>query len=348
MLRRIGLLGVCLIGASLSTGVARAGLVTGLGQAQGYNVFVFGNNTQQGPDAQGAVAVGGNANFGSGYDPGSQVGTSGTSLVVGGNYSNTSRYIPGNVYVGGNATINNPSIGGSLYVNGNLTVNGDGSIGHITVGGTSTIGKPIDYPAPQVGMTPLPVDFAAAQSYLLSESAFLGGLTANGITDVTPWTAITLTGSRTDLNIFSLTGAQLSKAVSFDIYAAAGSTVLVNIDGTADAMKNFAFNLHGVDNSHVLYNFTDATSLYIGGISVQGTILAPKAAVNFAGGNIDGTLIGSSITGAGEAHRHLFQGAIPNPPIVSVPEPSSVILLGSGLACGSLFALRQRRRLRNA
>jgi hypothetical protein len=94
------------------------------------------------------------------------------------------------------------------------------------------------------------IDFAAAQSTLTNSSAF--------------WFTLTPTCS----------------------------TVLVNTDGTVNDFDNLGINNDstGITTKRkVLYNFHQATSLSISGISVQGSILAPHAAATFGNGNIEGT-----------------------------------------------------------
>ncbi len=45
-------------------------------------------------------------------------------------------------------------------------------------------------------------------------------------------------------------------------------------------------------------------ALTIQGISIEGSVLAPKAAVNFNGGTIEGTLIAADLSGTGELHNY--------------------------------------------
>ena len=51
--------------------------------------------------------------------------------------------------------------------------------------------------------------------------------------------------------------------------------------------------------------------------------------MNFAGGQLNGSLIAQSVTGEGESHQHLFIG---NLPLNLIPEPSTFVLAACGLA----------------
>ena len=97
------------------------------------------------------------------------------------------------------------------------------------------------------------------------------------------------------------------------IKAPAGSTVVINVDGATNKMTNFGTTITGTTRQRVLYNFSEARTLSISSVAVQGTVLAPFAAVTFSNGSIDGTLIGASINGSGQSHLSLFQGCIPGP-----------------------------------
>jgi hypothetical protein len=77
-------------------------------------------------------------------------------------------------------------------------------------------------------------------------------------------------------------------------------------------MQYFGIFLEGVDREQVVYNFPDSERLTLAGIGILGSVMAHRAAINFSNGNIDGMLIGASLTGGGEAHHY--------PPEVCLPE----------------------------
>jgi choice-of-anchor A domain-containing protein len=255
-----------------------------LGLANDFNLLVFGNLTQSGTDVQGRVAVGGNAQLNS-YSVGSRLSNSRGSrddLIV------DSRL----VYTDGTVANGNVTYGGTLTLTRVAIPNGRARQGH-------------------------PLNFAAEQLNLELRSTAWGSMTPNGTTSVQYFggstAQITLTGNNPRLNIFALAGKDLAAANSLTIRTPAASTVVVNIDGQTAQMKNFGFTISGTDRQRVLYNFFEARSLSISSIGVQGSILAPYAAVNFSNGAIDGTLIGASLSGSGQAHLFRFQGCLPIP-----------------------------------
>jgi choice-of-anchor A domain-containing protein len=336
-----------ILSLAMGTQLALAGPLA-LGPAADFNIFVFGDDTQGNSDTEGRVAVGGNAYFSaSGWTIGTQASGSTTNLIVGGNLSNTYNTVHGNVLVNGNVAWTGPTIQGSLAVNGNANFgNSGGQInGPVDVVGTYT--APNYFPANQhpATVTPLPFNFASVKTSLQGESNYLAGITPNGNTAVS-FGALVLTasGPTNSFYVFDVTGAQMTAAAGhgLSITVPTGSTVVVNVDGTSDSMTSMGISLNGVDNQHVLYNFSQATSLTVNQIGIEGTILAPNAAVNFINGQINGSLIAQSIAGQGESHQHLFIGNLPTNPI---PEPSTFVLAACGLAAFA-GARAYRARLR--
>jgi choice-of-anchor A domain-containing protein len=303
------LLGISLLATAAS--VAQAG---SLGVAGNYNEFIFSDSTRSNVSTQGQVAVGGNATFNN-----FTIGTAITNLNIYG----TDTLIVGGALSGSQANLN--GYGNAKY--------GSRSINKISYngGGTGSVGSD-------------PSFFSDAESYLKRESIYLAGLDANGTT-TTAWGGITLTGTDATLDVFNLSGAALSKANSLRIDAPSTATIVVNIDGDSDSMKNFGFTLMpGVDASNILYNFSTATSLSLSGINIQGSVLAPFAAVNFGNGQLNGNLIAYSLTGSGTTLNHRFAGNLPT--LIQTPEPSSMAMVLIGCTLAALPSIRNRLKQR--
>jgi choice-of-anchor A domain-containing protein len=301
---------------------ARAG---NLGIANSYTEFSFGSSYRYG-DSTGRVAVGGDATF-SNFTIGSSVGGSGNALVVGGNLGGSQSNVNG----GGNASYHSTSNGTHVYFN-------DGGSG-VT--------------------QPSTINFSAAETYLKSLSTTLEATSVNGATSANGQGELTLSGASSTLDVFTVTQAQLTRAqnqgVIFSVPSSA--TVVVNIAGATDSLQNFSFFLNGLSETHILYDFYQATSLNITNIAVEGSVLAPLADINFFGGQINGTLIGNEINsnantwGSGESHYDLFAGNLPDPSDPpdppAVPEPSSMVMMLTAGAVG-LISLARRRMRRTA
>src|SRR5262249_52585356 len=108
------------------------------------------------------------------------------------------------------------------------------------------------------------------------------------------------------------------------ISAPAGATVLVNVSGDSAQMQNMGLSVSGTDRQHVLFNFAGATALTLGGIAVEGSVLAPRANVTFNNGNLEGTLVARSLAGSGEFHNFPSQASVPTaqPPAPPSPPPA--------------------------
>ena len=274
--------------------------LTDLGVAAGYNAFILDTAAIQNTDVAGRFAVGSAATL---TNVGVATGLSGAGgpdgLVVGGDLAFTS----GQVYAGG-----------------------------IAYGGTATltnVGLPNG-----TARVDTPVDFAAARAALAGLSAAWAALPATGTVDAA-WGTYTLTGTRGTQNVFHLTSAALAAANTLRINAPAGSTVVVNVAGGTAAMKNFGMFVTGTDRQHVVFNFPDAAALEVSGISVQGSILAPKAEVAFNNGNIEGTLVADDLAGNGEFHH--FRPEV----VVDVPPPPPAKLAGRVYVDGNNNGTRQ-------
>ena len=307
-----------------------------LGTASTFNVFTYGDMTQSNDDAQGAIAVGGNATLtsfavadsGSSNDP--RIGSVNSALVVGGSLNFTNGSIDnGNALVAGNVSFTSAGIpNGAIYY-----------------GGTTTM--PSYVPQHSVSGGDIPTGFfSSAETTLTNDSTQLSHQAANGTVTLGAGNALTLTGSNhSTTNYFTLTAAEFASAShgTFTIDAPAGSTVIINVEGAAPTLTNSMFYVNGVAASDVLFNFYQATSLSLTSTSPLGSILAPDAIFTGSGGHSDGNFIVNSITTHTSFEYHndsYFDGT---PTFQSVPEPSSMILLASASGIGGIVYFRRRR-----
>ncbi len=246
-----------------------------LGVAKDYNLFVIEDVNQPSSDTQGKVAVGRDAYFAN-YSMGDLLPpNSGYVLVVGNNLTYTS----GRVY-NGDVLYGNASNLPAPYVSV------DGAVNKGTL-----------------------IDFNLAKSHLENLSLSLSSYSVNGITTL-QWGGLRLTGTDPYLNVFKVTGTDLSSANDFQVNVPNGSVVIVNINGTNVSWTG-GHVVTGTAINNVLYNFYEAKNLKIQGIDIRGSILAPFAAVDFVSGVQNGQMICKSLTGMGQFNLAMFMGYIP-------------------------------------
>lgn len=281
-----------------------------------YSTFIFENATVKGSSLQGGIAVGGNASF--------------SSVSVGtGLAADANRY---DIVAGGSLHFNNGSIKGGAISGGKATTANYSSYGAVT--GNADVTSVVDF---------------ESQAALLSKSSeYWGSLTANGSAEY-KWGGYLLNGIDSGLNVFNLDAGILDAVSYLNLSVPKNSTVLFNIYGMNAGITNMGFS--GLPTiSNVIFNFVDATSLSITGVSVSGSVLAPNADVKFMNGNILGQLVaknlatnhGTSIQGTA------FNGGLPSLPVVhppvdpsipasDVPEPQTYAMAAMGLLAIGFF-----------
>ncbi|MCX7611862.1 MAG: choice-of-anchor A family protein [Ignavibacterium sp.] len=248
------------------------------GVAKDFNLFVLEDLFQPSSDTEGKVAVGRNAFFAN-YSIGDRLPNSnGTEdvLIVGKNLTFLSgRVYNGNVVYGD--TTNLPISTVSIL---------EGSLRKDNV-----------------------INFNAAASYLNGLSNSLAAFQPNGTVNL-QWGGIFMNGNNPFVNVFNISGSDLSSANNVEIRTPAGAVAIVNISGTNISWSG-GLSLFGTDKQNVIFNFYQADSLKIQNIAVLGSILAPKTHVNFVSGVQEGQMICKSLVGMGQFNLANFIGNIP-------------------------------------
>lgn len=354
--KRVNILAVSFI-FSISS-LAQAAVID-LGEAGGFNAFILGDMSASRSDIEGRLAVGGNLNIND-YSIGMELDNSWNNkdtLAVGGNLNfSNGRVYHGNSRSGGTATF------------------GTDSNGYSTVGYYSS-----DNPSQSNG-SHIPgnnVDFAGLSQDLKNKSSIWGAMASTGNTEVSASNEIKLSGSQ-ELNVFSVSGSDLSSASSFTLDIPTTSWALINVSGTNISMSDFGFyhtgyNLFDQNNKliqlpdnkpassesdeirhdgsftqRVLFNLVDATSLTLNAIGIKGSLLAPLAETDFYNGQIDGNLILGSwnavADGQNSGQVNLYPFIPTSTGVSSVPVPSVLPIIV--IALGGLFNLSRRAKLK--
>lgn len=284
-----------------------------------FNLFVLDNATVMNGDVEGTTAVGGNtSSLNWNWAQTAPLGPTDAALVGGGNVSLTNTGVQrGSIYYGGTF--------GSVSSGFNHPGGGAGAIfAH-----------------------PSPVDFAAAETYLTSLTAFLATQPqTGGVTVTNNFGNIFIENLQSGINFVNLTPAQLS-STELRFFGASDAYVVVNVAGTDLTITNGGQFFNGNDlkstgfNGRVLYNFSGAE--FVRTASVGGSILAPDATHLglWAGGVIWGQVYVEEVNLSTQYNWAPFHWD----PIIVIPEPASIGAF-AGLLLGGLVLLRRRWTLR--
>lgn len=247
--------------------------VLNLGVAKDYNVFVLDTIQSSHCDIQGKLAAGKYAEL-SGYSVGDQLSAgSGNVAVVGEHLS----FLVGRVY-------NGKAVYGKYITSTTGFTADDGIVQDSTI-----------------------IDFDAAKTKLCNLSNQLSLLTTNG-TQTLSYNHLALTGTNSTLNVFHISGSDLSTINDFSIDVPTGSTVVVNVDGSGMTWRG-GFEITGTTKDKVLLNFYNATDITVSGIEVTASVLAPYATFNFPVGLMTGQLICKTMIGSGQFNLCPFTGS---------------------------------------
>ncbi len=274
-----------------------AGAATGcasLGAAADFGVFsngAFNSSGSAGTSITGRIAAAGDVTL-DGVSVGPAAGDVSPEVIAGGNFT------AGRTTGAGGTVNGGVTYGGTSNVAPNFTVNGG-----------------LTHTAP-------PFSFDTEFTSLKNLSSSLGGLSQSpGATVILqPWLALELTGTGSGLNVFTVSGTQLSQAAGIVInLTQPGASALINV--TTDTNLSIGpmyMNLAGSANAAgILWNLPLATGLAVNtGVGWQGSILAPNARVTTSGRpQLHGQLIAATLPSSDwVVNRVKYTGCLPPPP----------------------------------
>ncbi|MET9396976.1 choice-of-anchor A family protein [Kitasatospora sp. NPDC002965] len=310
-----------------------------LGVANLYGEFVEGDDTHT-PDAEGAVAVGGNADFTGGFSVGQELTADQVKALPGGNA----------LVVAGRVTGHNTQVmkGNGIY-------------------GSKAEGAVIDAHQGKISQGASPIDFKAEFTKLRAASVQLAAVPQTAAAKVeAQGPKLYLTSGDAAYNSFTVSAATLQGATDIYLKVPAGSVTVVNVTGDSydmSAAKTTGFNLWdegkktyllddklqsahgGAVRAKLLWNFPTATKVIKNGAAAwAGTVLAPNAAFSLntpgvggakptGGGPVNGSVIVASLTGTAgaETHHFPFTGCLPvvTPPTTPPTTPPPVVPTGT-------------------
>lgn len=210
------------------------------GFANDYNVFVFGSMSMSSTDAEGRVAVGGNAalsnyGVGAGITPLPPANTDPTFVIAG-----------------------DVNVSGGSNASGNTVISPSSTVISYTMGNPNG-----------ALLTGTPIDFAEAERYLKCACAFWGALEENGTGEV-QYGQLNLTGTDPVVNIFRIdaanvfgSGLSLAQLNGINIIAPIDATILINVEGTSIQYGSYQIFRNGTgatrENARkILWNYPDA------------------------------------------------------------------------------------------
>ncbi|NJC07309.1 choice-of-anchor A domain-containing protein [Polymorphobacter fuscus] len=277
-----------------------------------YALYTLGNyNEQGGSRIGGAVAVAGDAHI--------------TSATIGANLG-SDRNGTAVVAVGGTVQYDNASLS-----HGNVVYGAGNASGQYTQASTPN-GSFVQGNA---------LDFARTNAGLLGLSASYGSTAATGSFS-SQWGSAALTGGTgVGTDVFSVTTGDLGGIYALRLIGTAGSKAIINVSGSTFG-GYFSFDRGNYAVSDVTFNFVDAQSVGLNGVTLAGSILAPLANVVQQGGLIGGSVVARNYTSGGATIGGDGRFEVADYAAGAVPEPATWAMLITGF--GMVGSAMRRRR----
>jgi autotransporter-associated beta strand protein len=239
------------------------------------------------------------------------------------------------------------TVSGGFAGTGNVSYSSQGSLilsGSSTLTGTTTVtnsGAPVTMTGYMAG----PMAFNGSSRTLIGTGTFAGGLSVGSSNVLSPGASGTTaadsygTITASTLEVQSATVRMgIQTASIYDQFVMTAGSNGLTLGGESTSLNLDFANLLTNFTTLDLFNFTGLSGSFLGGVTSTGSYSGTWAE--------SGGVFTLANVGPGNAQTLMFDQATGN--IAVVPEPSTIVLLGGGVAAASLLRLRRLRSLRRS
>ncbi|OME66698.1 hypothetical protein BSK65_22075 [Paenibacillus odorifer] len=260
------------------------------------------------------------------YTPTPVLGIAGNfNTFIFGDFKQSNDQVHGRLAAKGNITLQNYGVskdnpGGDVLIAGNDISFTNGTVHGASVYGGVFSSNGVDLKEPARKGTP--IDFDAEEQFLIGRSNEFSSLATIG-TFKKEYGKITIDAPE-PFNVLNLSAADFAGANGLQFNIANSATVIINVSGSSVNIPSF--QIWGGSPNKVLFNFYEASTVDIGSLTIEGTILAPLAKVTYNSGELHGTLIAKGFAGGVQMHWYPYGGEepppTPTPTVTPTPTPT--------------------------